>query len=72
MIGINISTWEIIIGGQNIVKRKWILFYNNICLDKFRLIDWSNLYEQTNPDNAILVDKIVDVIEVKQAPMGVT
>ena len=71
IIGLNLATMDLKMGGQNTIKRKWANFDKDRCMDKFRQLDWTDLYKETNPEqaNSILVQKIEEVIE-SEAPMG--
>ena len=70
LIGLSISTKHVKIGGQNLRKRKWSKFYPVRCINKFKAIDWSMLFEETNPDiaNSILEENIRAVLD-SEAPM---
>ena len=73
VIGVKVSTREIKVGGQNILKRRWKSFDAKRFLMKLGQIDWGLLYEQTNPNiaNSILEENILKVLE-SEAPMGIT
>ena len=70
VIGMDISLKEIKLGGQNVVRRRWKDYDEKRCLEKFSEINWSQLYDETNPDvaNSLLEELIVEVLE-SEAPM---
>ena len=73
VIGAVMSLSDLKMGGQTLVRRKWKSFNEARCLRKFKNIDWTELYQERNPDlaNSILEDRVVEVLE-SEAPMGVT
>ena len=50
VIGVDIATKDLRMGGQNIVKHVWTNFDNNICLETFRNTDWKEILDETNAE----------------------
>ena len=48
VVGVEVSTRDIVIGGQNILRRSWKTFDRQRCFDKFRLTDWTSILNQTD------------------------
>ena len=70
VVGLTISVCDIKLGGHTVRKRCWKNFVLDRCVDKFKSIDWTDLYQQTNINlaNTILEDNILNVID-SEAPM---
>ena len=73
LIGININTKDIPLGGKNMVKRKWRNFNEKRCIKKFSEMDWSSIQGEEDPNvaNALPEEKILSIME-SEAPMGTT
>ena len=72
LIGVNIALKKIRLGGQNIGKRKWNKFDKERYLEKIKKLDFSELYEMTDPElaNSYLENKLRTILD-SEAPMGI-
>ena len=72
VIGVEVSTKDVKIGGTNVFKRYWKNFVEKHCIDKFNNEDWTGILREMNIDvaNATLEEKIVKIMET-EAPMSV-
>ena len=72
MIGCNLSTRNIPTGGQNILKRKWGNFNADRCREKFKQVDWQEVYKETDPNLAnSKLEEIIRTVLDSEAPMAV-
>ena len=70
VIGITVSTRNIKIGTNNIVKRTWKNFDRDRCLEKFKKGDWNKILNETCVDvaNTMLEEEILKIID-EEAPL---
>ena len=70
VVGLEIATRDIKVGGNNIRKRSWRNFDPVRCARKFREEDWTSILREENVDlaNSKLEEKIVNIID-SEAPM---
>ena len=71
VVGINISTKQIKMGEQNILRRKWCNFVASRFIEKLRRVDWKDLYSEVNPDVASsMLEEIIEGVLDTEAPHG--
>ena len=69
VVGLTVSTRKIKMGVQNNRRRIWKHFNIERCTNKFRDMDWSPIYDQSDPNVAasLLDEKILSIID-SEAP----
>ena len=70
VVGITVSTKNIKIGTNNMLKRTWKNFNKNRCLEKFKNGDWDRILNELNVDvaNTMLEEEILKIME-DEAPL---
>ena len=70
VVGVEVSTSDIITGGHNILRRSWKQFNIKRCTEKFRMTDWTDILEMTDARLAAsqLEDRICAIID-GEAPL---
>ena len=70
VIGINFSLKDIKVSGQNVTRRKWKNFSEELFLEKLSAVNWDTLYNSVDPNlaNTILEDNLVEILD-QLAPM---